>query len=262
VSALRQDAQATDEHIPPQAAFNDRYVVMQSIANTPWGLRTHKEFHQNGFKKAVLCADCNNRTGGWYGTDYAAFAQECASYARATMRRRSAWVSLSHVRPARVLKQALVIMCASGGLGFKSTDDWDALQQLTLNPATRGRLPGGLRIFCYVVAQGTGKTTGIVGASGRMVAEFSWWPLGWVVTYDELPVGTLRDVTHWTEYASDERVSLAVPIPCLATSTAYPLDYRTRDEVDADAARNLAAAGKPVIYDANGKLIADKGPFG
>jgi hypothetical protein len=44
-------------------------------------------------------------------------------------------------------------------------------------------------------------------------------------------------------------------------STAYPLDYRTRDEVDADAARKLAEAGRPVIYDANGKLIADEGPF-
>jgi hypothetical protein len=81
------------------------------------------------------------------------------------------------------------------------------------------------------------------------------------VTYDELPVGALRDVTHWTEFDRDERVSLTVPIPCLATSTAFPLDYRTRDEVDVDAAKNLAAAGKPVIYNANGGLITGEDPL-
>jgi hypothetical protein len=57
----------TDEHIPPKSAFNDRYVVMQSVADTPWGLRKRKEFHQGGFKKPVLCAICNNNTGARIG---------------------------------------------------------------------------------------------------------------------------------------------------------------------------------------------------
>src|SRR5438445_12125382 len=71
------------EHIPTSAGFNSGdYKVQRSDRHKTkevnvW--RTEKK--QGGYFSYVLCAECNNRTGQWYGGEYKKLAQACAPFA-------------------------------------------------------------------------------------------------------------------------------------------------------------------------------------
>jgi hypothetical protein len=233
----------TQEHIPPKRAFNDRNVVLtRMLAARDEAEREFKQQHQGGHKQPVLCATCNNDTGAWYGTDYAHFAQLCAERAKPSLVGRRVAVDLAAVRPLRIFKQALTIICASSGPGVAGATP--RLRDLILNPNLTGR-PGNLRLFCFLVANVAGRATGVTGIGGltrhfRIAAEFAWWPVGWVLAFNsEGEYPELCDLTHWGSYGYDERSSLTFFLPCWPISTSIPLDYRTPDQAHRDYRRNM-----------------------
>ena len=62
--------------------------------------------------------------------------------------------------------------------------------------------------------------------AGRLKAEFSFWPLGWVLAFDDQPVEGTVDISEWTDYGYHDRVALTVRIPCQWALHAYPADFR------------------------------------
>jgi hypothetical protein len=235
----------TDEHVPPEAAFNDRKVVMTQMFYDEGGKGRRRQ-HQRGYKQPVLCVKCNNNTGAWYGDEYARFAVYCAERATPRARGLHVGVDLSSIRPLRVIKQALVMLCASSTPGI--AEKTPQIRRLALDRHATGR-PGTLRLLCYLVANpGGGRSTGVtgignLGGSYHVVAEFAWWPVGWVLAMSPEPLPQLCDLTHWsTLYSYDDRSSITIPIPCLSIASPVPLDYRTQREIDRDRRRNLDEA--------------------
>lgn len=93
--------------------------------------------------------------------------------------------------------------------------------------------PGNLRIWLYLRAQLGGRSSGVAGIlradtkDSKVVSEFSWWPVGWVLSFDDKRIEGLLEVTEWCyHYNYNEQRTLRVTIPCKWTETNYPLDYR------------------------------------
>jgi hypothetical protein len=232
----------TDEHIPPRSAFNDRRVVLTTMLNLgERGVRYPGKTYQDGHKRPVLCERCNNDTGRWYGNAYAYFVQYCAQYASLGLTNKLVGVDLCGVQPLRVFKQALTIICATTNPGVAEVTP--EIRKLILSKESTGE-PGHLRLFCYLLASVGGRATGVQGigslqGKAHVVAEFAWWPVGWVLAFSDQPIPSLTDVTHWCRYGYDEHTSLTALLPCRPVSTMFPLDYRTRAEVERDYRRNM-----------------------
>ncbi len=69
----RNVAELTFEHVAPRAALNNEQTRVYGIDD--WmrrgddGLLTAGRVEQRGAGDYTLCADCNNKTGSWYGTE-------------------------------------------------------------------------------------------------------------------------------------------------------------------------------------------------
>jgi hypothetical protein len=82
------------EHIPPEAAFNDRRVFeadINSLLNGKWSPEERIEegkYKQRGAGRYSLCGKCNSDTGSWYGSAYVGVARQTMVRLHASKRAR------------------------------------------------------------------------------------------------------------------------------------------------------------------------------
>lgn len=237
----------TEEHVPPRRAFNDSQVLMYKLDRgaSPSGgearLAPVGRPRQGGHRAYTLCAKCNNDTGSWYAGAYVRFAKECARHAHPGNADGIVGVSASDMFPLRVAKQALVIVCSC--CTAKLTERRVVLRDLLLCKTNRG-LPYPLRLFAYLNCAPGGRSSGVSGVlrvhtgEARVVAEFAAWPLGWVLSFNPLPVAAAADVTHWADHSYSERIGGPIHLPCRWATTPWPLDFRSPDQVLRDMERD------------------------
>lgn len=267
------------EHIPPSAAFNSGDHKVQSIDEyktkdvNVW--QTNKK--QGGHFAYVLCVECNNHTGQWYGGEYKRLAEACAPFANPSYAGQIVSISLPELFPLRLFKQALTIICATST--EEVSDEWECtkspaasdlgvvepdrdismatnlmplIRKFILDKEANG-LPASFQLYTYLVGNPAGRATGIVkmwsrstGASA-LFTEFAWWPLGWVLVFDGQIRDTLFDITGWSQYKYDEGVPVTLNLPCYWVESKMPLDFRTPMQMAESRAKNQA------IIDARGK---------
>ncbi len=260
------------EHIPPRAAFNAGDYKIESINRyktksvNVW--QTVKR--QGGHFSYVLCEQCNNQTGQWYVREYAKLANACAPYAIPKNATQVVPISLSGLFPLRVFKEALTIMCAT--IDTSPGDDWQfvnapsnpsiglakpdadistainylpALREFVLAKEVSG-LTVPVKLYTYLVCDFEGRTTGVAkrfnkntGAS-LLFAEFSWWPLGWVLVFEGQLSGNLLDVTDWSQRGYDEEIPITLNIPCLWVKGRAPLTFMSPEQLALLRAKNQA----------------------
>ena len=235
----------TREHMPPRAAFNQDRVLLAKIDKE----RSRAGVKWKGIEKAgghfeyVLCEDCNGKTGRWYGTEYVPFIKQAALYAVSEYLNKKITVNFRHIFPLRVAKEALAIICSSCGPGVTKQDT--ELRKLILGEKQRG-LPSHLRLYAYLRGHKGGRSSGVAGilntqrGTSRVVAEFSWWPIGWLLTFQDEAGLNECDVTNWFQYDCKDRHNLCLSLNCHYATTAYPLDFRSPEQVFKEAAEQKA----------------------
>lgn len=223
------------EHIPPKRAFNENTVLLGKIdsAQSKAQLRWKKVEKQGGNFSYVLCEDCNNLTGHWYGSEYVSFVGQCAPFAKTENGGKHGSISIT-IYPSRVIKQALTIFCASCSNGLSETNP--IMRKMILSRDFAGSLDL-LRVWLYLRAHEGGRATGVSGvlnvntSTNQVIAEFSWWPVGWVLSFNDQSIPNLTEVTHWCKYDYNEKKRLIIDLSCHWASTAYPLDFRSPETV-------------------------------
>lgn len=267
------------EHIPPSAAFNSGDYKVQSIDEyktkdvNVW--QTNKK--QGGHFAYVLCVECNNHTGQWYGGEYKRLAEACAPFANPSYAGQIVSINLPELFPLRLFKQALTIICAT--FPREISDDWEltkspaasdlgiAEPDRDISPATNSmplirkfildknanELPAPFKLYAYLVANPAGRASGIIkmflrstGAS-ILFTEFAWWPLGWVLVFEGQIEDISLDITAWSQYKYAECVPITLNLPCYWVESKMPLDFRTPTQMAESRAKNQA------IIDARGK---------
>lgn len=225
----------TKEHVPSRKAGNRGRMLhgsvdhAQSVASG-WLAWVFRPIQGNTFES--LCRPCNNHTGSWYNPAYVKFSAHCQQFAKSENVGRLCPIQLE-VHPQRVLKQALTSLLATSQPGL--TTQYPHLRDLVIGKEAQGSLkPARLRLF--LLANRGGRSSGLSfwvnyeKQYGQLVTEFSFWPLGWLLTLDDRPVEGAVDVSDWSEVGYHDKKQINLSVPCQWAVTPYPADFRLPPE--------------------------------
>ncbi len=226
----------TDEHVPSKSAGNrggvlhGRVNYEQSVVSgrLAWEVQSAQRLV---FK--TLCGSCNNNSGSWYNPAYITFSKHCESLAIPENAGRMSEVKL-RVHPQRVLKQALVSLLAVSQPGLTVKHPY--LRDLVTHKEATGPL-SPCHLWLYMRANRGGRSSGLgfqlefSSGTGQLLAEFSFWPMGWVLALDDAPVPGAVDVSAWSAIGFGEERELALAVPCQWAVSPYPADFRSAEEI-------------------------------
>ena len=126
--------------------------------------------YQRGFHALALCEDCNNKTGAWYGTEYARWCQWGHTFMDAMRENPPPLVPAFNGFPLRIAKQVLVTMIASSGPTL--TDRRPDLRDLCLNREAPCETP--VRLATYLCNSATGRPQESPTQLTRTAAYTAW----------------------------------------------------------------------------------------
>jgi hypothetical protein len=149
------------------------------------------------------------------------------------------------VHRQRVVKQALTSLVATCQPGL--TARYPYLRTLVLGKEDQ-RPIAPIRLWLYLRANPGGVRTGLMIAmsperrTAHLVAGFSFWPLGWIMTIGDFTVDGAADVSNWTELDYHDGSPATIEVPCQWALSVYPGDFRGPDE-GADEAWKMVPLG-------------------
>lgn len=245
------------EHVPPEAAFNDRAVTLLRGERALREFRREKPsglIQQRGCGEYTLCERCNSRTGAWYGTALASWCRQGAALLEAT-KGQPTLAYPYYIYPLRVLKEIAAMFFSVNAVAFRNGPTSEIrrsgpeLAQFVLNRQRR-RTPPPFRFFAY--------STGLAGAGrfagwatmvhdGRTdhLSEIALPPLGYVMTAgNDAPHGDMEELTAFGDHEYDDFKMVHLRLPVLSVATPYPGDYRTPEDVM--ASEETIAEGRTV----------------
>lgn len=234
--------QLTWEHVPPQAAFNDRPLVMATIRealNLGPEDDLKGEISQRGAGAYTLCAKCNNSTGRWYGTAFADWSHQGMRVLRAAKAQPMQLLYPIRALPLKILKQVVTMFFSVNGPQFRVAQP--ELVRFALNPEARFLSPS----FRFFVFYGASSRLRYYGLSGRfsfaspdeveLISEIYFPPFGYVMTLDSPPPDhRLCEITHFSHYTPRDYRDVSMRIPVLDTVSTLPGDYRSAQELYRD----------------------------
>lgn len=228
-------ANLTREHIPPRSAFNDRPLLLYDverhsniIGRLEWAGRREK-----GLIAVSLCGECNTKCGGQYGSHYVEFLRKVAERVGKARNGERILVAGIH-RPLSILKAITQSFVSANGPAFVNANSW---VRKFLRSSRNRDWPRDVFLYVFGTKSSGGRKSGVAGFYEvharriRVVAEFTFWPLGSVLSFDELKDPRLAPIHHWSqfEYSYEGTVDLWLTINPVAT--AYPLDFRDKERV-------------------------------
>lgn len=262
------------EHIPAKGAFKGRPYKVRVATGMEALEREGGQVFQRGYHAYVLCDECNQTTGAWYGDEFAKWSRWGFQLLDSMLQRTVPPVAEYTGYPLRIAKQVVSTMIASSAKDLTNTRPDLAhfvLEKEAVAPA------GFIRLSTYLCPTSTGRSTGVacalkVGKEPHWLVEFALPPFGYVLTlsgepFDPRPV----DISWFTACQYGYKCPVALDhIPTLPTHQPFPGDYRSRDEIrrdyildtlaseghtspDIEAARILAAGEGPAFMAAHGE---------
>jgi hypothetical protein len=242
------------EHVPPRAAFNDKRTIKVTFEDAI-GLGPDEivkgPIRQRGLGDYTLCIKCNNDTGAWYGGK---FVDWCYQAMEILIRSdgKPSLIYMNYLFPLPILKQIVTMFFSVNGDNF-----WKANPELVrfVLDRERNHLPPKYRFYVYYNITGRFRYSGITGqlqvtsilGSGSkpiVMSEITYPPFGYVLTFDSpAPDKRLYEITHFADCKHNEFRVMTLKLPVLPTHLFYPGDYRTREEINEQAARSMLDDG-------------------
>jgi hypothetical protein len=240
----------TYEHVPPKKAFNNSgeyFSYTMDTSTKRW--RKYSE-HPYGIGSYTLCGPCNNNTGGGYAQAYVEFAKIAAKKVDSIPYRTPCDFHFKGF-PDRIFKQILVMLCSTSGPGLSENNQW--LRRLILNKKSVD-FPKDARLYMYLVDQNAKLATGVAGrlqlsaSSLTVVTEVVHWPIGAFLSFSELSRNECKekyitDITDWGRRYCNRATPTSVTLFKNHRATAYPLDFRSKEEVEKEAGIPLPPKG-------------------
>lgn len=232
------DGPLSFEHVPPKSAFNDKPIVWRmgkdALDNLP---SARGPIKRRGAGNYTLCPPCNNQTGSWYGSAYAKWAYQGMSLVECA----KADPGLDHifyifrVFPLRVIKQIFCMFFSINQPSFSKASE--NLVRVVLNKEQKYK-DRSLRVFAYLTPAPMARQSGISGqlnlADGGMYmsSESAFPPFGYILAVDgKSPDNRLEEISFFSEYSYDQLAEVELRLPVFNLFTAFPGDFRSRDEV-------------------------------
>jgi hypothetical protein len=240
------EGELTFEHTPPRSAFNNQEVRYYSLVDKQTrtiGYDENKEYTQSqrGLGGYSLCARCNNNTGYWYGKAFLNFAIQGLHFYN---RGQSGVIELPFfIYPLNVIKQIITTLIATCSPGFIESQIY--LRKFILDQETK-YLPDNIRIFIYMPEGFHGRKTGIMGMldlnshSTSLFCELLFPPFGYIMSIDgSVPSKAVQEISFFSQYNYNEFQDIFIKIPRLSCVSDFPLDYRTRKQMEDDYEKQI-----------------------
>ena len=238
------------EHVPPHSAFNDKpvlYTTLLKLMNKENldGI-TGKKL-QRGAGAYTLCERCNSLTGHWYGDAFADWAHQAMNITSAT-RRQTTLLHHFHIFPARIIKQITCMFFSVNSPDFRLAHP--ALVRSVLNRDTK-YWPSNMHLYAFYTMSDRSRSAGVtvradsIGSTMKFhtISEITFPPFGFLLTIDcTWPDKSLADISGFANFDYTDWVcGLTMRLPIMPIYTAYPGDYRSREDVLRQAAETSAA---------------------
>ncbi len=228
------------EHIPPEAAFNDRRIleadikeaIERGLAKSPDNLKG--KIKQRGAGNYTLCGQCNSQTGHWYGGAYVDFVQSVYCIPEVSPCFSRLEISIL-CKPQNILKQIVAMFCSACGPDFAQKNA--SVSRYLLNREETYFLPS-LSIYLAFFDK---KNSGAARQSGlsallnldagesKAYAEISFPPFNIIMTVDSgSPDARLFDITWFQRYKYNEKALVSLELWNLPVNNYLPCDYRMR----------------------------------
>jgi hypothetical protein len=235
----------TKEHIPPEKAFNDCPLLLAKIdercaqAGSQLYFAPHTKYSK-GLCFHTLCSDCNNRYGSKYGGAYVDLVKKVAErIGDIPCFHKTSIIGIK--RPIRILKQVMLQFVTANGAKFVYANEWVA--PFVREPRNT-EIPKNIGIYLFASNTRGARTTGVsahidlsLPYKSAVVAEFTFWPLGTVISFDgELSHPKLTPVHHWAKYRFDYEGAVDIELSVNPAESEYPVDFRTREQITTGAA--------------------------
>lgn len=235
------------EHVPPKTTFNkntkytsvdlEDYVKIENpLKNPPKG-----KVKQGGIGYNSFCKTCNSFLGSNYVPAYKRWVQGGFEILKNTeCYHHRYWIKM--VEPLKILKQIISMFLAINGEWY--LESFPELADFVSNPESKS-LPDKYRLFTYLTrAEESRYRSHVVHgdlALGTLknCSEIAFPPYGYVLTIDfEGQIKFLNDITSFKEFEINKKSDLIINMFQLPTYTPFPLDYRTKDQIEKHIEKN------------------------
>jgi hypothetical protein len=249
------------EHTPPRKALNDEpaevYGIMDWLASVDTEL-TGGVIQQRGWGGTVLCEQCNNKTGSWYGKELAVAAASGANvlrqlplseidqklepmYARVAFKE-----SETGPHPLRFIKQFVTMMLAICPVEFSEANpDLGAFVLDRKRTGLDARYQFHLGLFCGPNARSVGGAAVLQTETktAAFVVEVAHPPFAYVMTVEADPeaIPTVN-ITNFVDVEYDQRADIELEMLIGFGYTPFPVDFRTKAMYERDCLANDAYA--------------------
>jgi hypothetical protein len=181
-----------------------------------------------------VCADCNSRCGRLYGGGYVDLVRRIAERIGDVQEFHTISI-LGVKRPLAILKQVVYQFVSANGPGFVRANDWVA--PFVKNSRNQS-IPPDVGIYLFASNSRGARKSGISShvdltttSKINVVAEFSFWPLGTVMSFGHLAHRGLAPIHHWVEHPFDYKGSVDLHLPVNPIHSAYPVDFRSESQI-------------------------------
>jgi hypothetical protein len=237
-----QEKKLSFEHVPPEAAFNDRRILHTAFEKVLCSENLDEvpgRVQQRGAGAHTLCEKCNSDTGSWYGSAYADWAHQAMQIVIGT-RGQPSLAYPYNLFPLRVLKQIVCMFFSVNSPLFQSLQS--ELVRFVLNRELR-EMPPTVRLYAFytfsdrsraVSATAVMRGFGSGNATVDVISEITFPPFGFVMTLgndSKPPEGGLCEISSFSQFEyKDWRTAISMKLPLMPIYTAFPGDYRTREQ--------------------------------
>jgi hypothetical protein len=226
------------EHVPPEAAFNDKLAIKANMgewfAEGKWTKKGKQQ--QRGAGEYTLCASCNNNTGSWYGGEYVEWAKRAFQMLARVPRGAFADagvvpLTFTRVKPLRFIKQAITMIFSANSPEFaeKNPD----LVRFVLNNRALGLAPV-YDVYLTLLHGAHSRMSGVSGIArfdkgdAVIMSEVAHPPFGILMTFDSPGAKDFGRITHFSQFEYDEVRDVTVLASTGEIYSPYPDDNRGR----------------------------------
>ena len=246
---LREVDKLTFEHIPPRSAFNklpSKVIKGEQLFKKdgkPWDFEgVRYESMQKGMGLQVLCSDCNNNTGAWYGAEYSKFTSALHRLLseEGNMDKRFLHFMIEGIYPSRIVKQMISNLCCINDV---DDEDFNELREFVINRDRVGIDKSKYMITTYIIKDGQPKycpKTALLDLKNNdpmnnvVLSELCYYPIGFSLyignTQKERTVGA--EITDFTDYEFNEKGNIEMRLPICESNSYFPNDFRTKEEIE------------------------------
>jgi hypothetical protein len=244
-----KEMELTFEHIPPRCALNylpskpitgkEAFSFLINSKNGAKGLQYENQ--QSGMGAYTLCANCNSKTGSWYGDEYIEFANgiHFVMMQEKPTPNTVLEIGTPELHLLRFFKQVISMFCSVNS-GMNIQDLRDFVLDRERNSFNKNKY----QLFMYLLCDGIRKSSRIAikGISNPnthhfeyvTLSEIATYPLGFIL-YIDMPVGYKAksvNITDLCDIPYNEKCKCHMTIPVYECHTLFPEDFRSKQDIE------------------------------